>query len=86
VLELGVDINPGNLVGEIAIFSPDQQRTQTVQCREDCVFLSIAKDRVLEMYSDNPEFGLYLIKMIVSRLLTNTVKPDAPLESQKAAL
>lgn len=74
VIELDIDIEPGNLVGEIAMFSPERQRTQTVECEEDCIFLCIEEKTVLQIYSGNPEFGLYLIKMIVARLLTNLDK------------
>ncbi|HAD87577.1 MAG TPA: cyclic nucleotide-binding protein [Rhodospirillaceae bacterium] len=69
--ELGLDVTPGNLIGEIAMFSPDRQRTQTVTCLQDCLFLAISEEKVLELFSDNPEFGLYLIKMIVNRLSAN---------------
>jgi hypothetical protein len=71
ISELGIDVAPGNLIGEIAMFMPDRRRTQTVTCVEDCLFLSITEEKVLELFSDNPEFGLYLIKMIVARLFTN---------------
>ena len=69
--ELGLDVTPGNLIGEIAMFSPDRQRTQTVTCLQDCLFLAISEEKVLELFSDNPEFGLNLIKMIVNRLSAN---------------
>ena len=71
-----IDIEPGQLVGEIAMFSADKTRTQTIQCVEPCVFLRITEDKALQVFLENPEFGLYLIKMIVDRLLTNaTVAP-----------
>lgn len=75
ILEIDVDIKPGNFVGEIAMFSPQRQRTQTVICEEDCRFLCISEEKILHLYTDNPEFGLYLIKMIVARLLRNAHKP-----------
>ena len=71
IAELDIDIPPGSLVGEIAMFSPDRRRSQTVQCTTDCVVLCIGEEKVLQLYGDNPEFGLYLIKMIVARLFSN---------------
>lgn len=71
VVELGIDIEPGNIVGEIAIFSPEQIRTQTITCQEDCLFFCISEERALHLYCDKPEFGVYLIQMIVARLLAN---------------
>jgi len=41
------------------------------------VVLAIAEQRVLELFADNPEFGLYLIKMIVARLFDNMNRPAA---------
>ena len=75
IIELDLDIGPGNLIGEIAMFAPDRKRSQTVECRDDCVVLAIAEQRVLELFADNPEFGLYLIKMIVARLFDNMNRP-----------
>ncbi|MEQ8227963.1 MAG: cyclic nucleotide-binding domain-containing protein [Rhodospirillales bacterium] len=78
IVEIDMDIGPGNLIGEIAMFAPQRQRTQSVLCQEDCRFLYISEDKILQLYSDNPEFGLYLIKMIVARLLSNANR--SPLE------
>lgn len=75
IVELDIDIEAGNLIGEIAMFAPERRRTQTVVCSEDCVFLCIEEETVLQIYTENPEFGLFLIKMIVARLLTNNDKP-----------
>lgn len=71
IAELGVEVAPGQLVGEIAMFTPDRQRTQTVECLDDCVFMRLTEDKTMELYAENPEFGLYLTKMMVQRLLNN---------------
>lgn len=71
IIELDVDITPGHLVGEIALFTPDKKRTQTVRCMDDCKFMVLSEDKALELYAANPEFGLYLTKMMVQRLLKN---------------
>ncbi|MEQ9326466.1 MAG: cyclic nucleotide-binding domain-containing protein, partial [Rhodospirillales bacterium] len=77
VEELGIELGAGEMVGEIAMFSPDRRRTQSVRCLEDCTFLQISEAKILELYAENPEFGLYLIKMIVARLLANMEKKQA---------
>jgi len=74
IVELGIDIEPGQLVGEIAMFAPDKRRTQSVKCLEDCTFMKITEEKALQIYADNPEFGLYLTKMIVDRLLSNAAQ------------
>ena len=68
---LGLDVGPGNLIGEIAVFTPEKRRTQTVTCAEASVFMRITEDKALELYAENPEFGLYLTKMMIERLLAN---------------
>ena len=77
IVELDIDVEPGHLVGEIAMFSPNKQRTQTVKCVDNCTFLRITEDKALQLFSENPEFGLYLMKMIVDRLLTNATNQTA---------
>lgn len=78
VVELGIDIPPGSLIGEIGVFSPERRRTQSIVCLEDCVLFQIEEEKVLQMCTENPEFGIYLTKMMVACLLSNN--------SQKAQL
>ncbi len=77
IVELDIDLEPGQLIGEIALFTPDKQRTQTIKCTESSEFMVITEEKVLQLYSENPEFGLYLTKMMVSRLLSNSDKHGA---------
>ncbi|NQV99148.1 MAG: cyclic nucleotide-binding domain-containing protein [Rhodospirillales bacterium] len=70
--ELGVELTSGNLIGEIAMFTEAKTRTQSVRCLMDSVFMRITEERALELYAENPEFGLYLTKMMVQRLLINS--------------
>lgn len=71
VEELGIRIEPGQLIGEIAMFAPDKNRTQSVVCETDCRLMRISEQQTLQLYADNPEFGLYVTKMMVARLLEN---------------
>ncbi len=71
VEELNVEIGPGELIGEIAMFAPDKNRTQSVVCETDCKLMRISESQTLQLYADNPEFGLYVTKMMVARLLDN---------------
>lgn len=79
-VELGKVVEPGSLIGEIGMFTPSRQRTQSILCEEDSVFLRISEDKVQQMYIDNPVFGIYLIKMIVVRLLENSTA-EAPIKT-----
>lgn len=78
IAELGLEVAPGQMIGEIAMFTPDKRRTQTAECLEDSVFMQLTEEKTLELYAENLEFGLYLTKMMVQRLLSNAERaPEA---------
>jgi CRP-like cAMP-binding protein len=70
--ELGIVLGPGEILGEIGIFSPFQERTTSAVCETDVTVLALSHQKVLELYYQNPEFGLYLGGMIIRRLLDQT--------------
>jgi CRP-like cAMP-binding protein len=79
--EFDVTLKEGELLGEIAIFSPDKERTATVVCEEDTEFLSIHEKQVLQLYYQNPKFGFHLIQLIIFRLSKDAkpgTKPTTP--------
>lgn len=67
LVELGVNAPVGEVVGEIGIFSPDKLRTATLKCETDADFLAISDDHVLQLYYQNPEFGIHLLQLIIKR-------------------
>lgn len=69
--ELKLDVVPGAVVGELGFLSPDGKRTQTLDCLEDAVVLTIAYDRVEQLYFQNPTFGLYFLRLTTARLFDN---------------
>ena len=71
VTDLGVQIGPGQLMGELGFLTPDNKRTQTVECIEDAEVLTIEYERLLEIYFQNPEFGYYFLRLSSNRLLEN---------------
>jgi CRP-like cAMP-binding protein len=75
---LDLAIYPGQLIGEIAMFTPEKSRTQTVVCETNCKLLKLSEDKTLQLYAENPEFGLYITKMMVSRLLDNSKSEGGP--------
>ena len=84
VVELGLQMNPGQLVGELGFLTPDRQRTQTVECLEDVSMLVITYDKVSELYFQNPTFGFYFLKLSSERLLQNVRRLEGELEARKA--
>jgi CRP/FNR family transcriptional regulator, cyclic AMP receptor protein len=62
--ELGKRLSDGAVFGEVGLFAPQNIRSVTALCEEDCRLHAITKDKVLELYYQNPRFGFFLIRMI----------------------
>jgi len=69
--ELGVEVPPGEVVGELAMLAPDNRRTGTLECVEDGVALSITYEQVEQLYYQNPTFGFYFLRLATARLFQN---------------
>jgi CRP/FNR family transcriptional regulator, cyclic AMP receptor protein len=66
--EIGRPLEPGRIFGEIALFSPDQTRTQSVRAVSDCTVLEIAGSTVKELFYQSPAFGFHLMELLAVRL------------------
>jgi len=86
VTELGIELPPGRLVGELGFLSPDNRRTQSLECTEDGQVLAITYDRLLEIYFQNPEFGYYFLRLTTERLMQNIARLDASVAENRAKL
>jgi ABC-type antimicrobial peptide transport system permease subunit len=84
VTELGIELPPGRLVGELGFLSPDNRRTQSLECTEDGQVLTITYDRLLEIYFQNPEFGYYFLRLSTERLLQNIARLEGIIDQYKA--
>ena len=73
LVELGINAPVGEVIGEVGIFSQDKLRTATLECETDTEFLSISDDHVLQLYYQNPEFGVNLLQLIIKR---SSTRPD----------
>ena len=71
LIELGVDLKPGDVVGELGLLNPNKARTQTLQCLEDGEILHISYDQVRQLYFQNPKFGFYFLQLSAHRLFEN---------------
>jgi CRP/FNR family transcriptional regulator, cyclic AMP receptor protein len=54
----------GAMFGEVGLFAPHGMRSVTAVCDEDCILHAIRKDKVLELYYQNPRFGFFLIRLV----------------------
>jgi hypothetical protein len=85
LLELGIELKPGQVVGELAMLAPDNRRTATLECIEDGDALSITYDQVEQLYYQNPTFGFYFLRLATARLFENIQRLQADLEDRKPA-
>ena len=84
VKEIGVELPPGRLMGELGFLTPNNRRTGTVECIEDGQVLTIAYERLLEIYFQNPQFGYYFLVLTSQRLLENISRLEGAIAQQKA--
>ncbi|MCP3713410.1 LuxR C-terminal-related transcriptional regulator [Paraburkholderia sp. CNPSo 3274] len=68
ILEIGINVGPGTILGEIGLFSPDHRRTCTACCKSDCDLLVVSATDAMRLHYQDPEFATYLIHLITRRL------------------
>lgn len=71
LIEIGVEIKPGEVVGEMGMVTPKNRRTQTFQCTEDGELLVLSYYQVRQLYFQNPRFGFFFLRLVTKRLLAN---------------
>jgi ABC-type multidrug transport system fused ATPase/permease subunit len=85
VVEINVELPPGQLMGELGFLTPDNRRTATIECIEDGHVLTITYEKLLEIYFQNPQFGYYFLVLTSQRLLENLARAEATAAQYKAA-
>ncbi len=75
--ESGIELGPGSLVGELGLLSPEQKRTQTLECTEDGRFLTISYDQLKQLFIQNPQFGFFFLRLTTARLFANLAYLEA---------
>src|SRR5581483_3881038 len=79
LVESGIPVERGTIVGELGLLAPDQARTQSLQCLETGSVLEIAYDQLRQLYFQNPKFGFYLLQLIGRRLFENIKRLEVEL-------
>jgi uncharacterized protein (DUF697 family)/CRP-like cAMP-binding protein len=77
VVEIGVELPPGRLMGELGFLTPNNRRTATVSCTEAGQVLTITYEKLLELYFQSPQFGYYFLVLTSQRLLQNIARLEA---------
>ena len=86
VTEIGVELPPGQLMGELGFLTPNNKRTQTIECKEDGTVLTISYDQLLEVYFSYPDFGYFFLRLSSERLLQNNARLEGIVAQYKAKL
>ena len=71
LVEFARTLQAGQMFGEIAFFAPDRRRTSTARCVTACTVFSIDEDTFKQLYFQNPDFGLEIVRLIAGRLSTD---------------
>lgn len=69
--ELGIILGPGTLIGEMGLFTDGNRRLSTARCMSDVRVWRITYTDFEQLYFQNPEFGLHLVRLMVRRMETN---------------
>jgi CRP/FNR family transcriptional regulator, cyclic AMP receptor protein len=69
--EIELKLKPGDLFGEIELFSVERRRTQSALARSDLELLWISGAELKKLCERNPGLSLYFLRLMASRL-TNT--------------
>jgi CRP-like cAMP-binding protein len=85
LVELGIEIAPSHLVGELGMLAPNNRRTATLECVEEGRVLSITYEQVEELYYQNPTFGFYFLKLATARLFDSVGRLEVELAGRQAA-
>jgi len=85
LIESGIELPVGAIVGELGMLSPSNVRTQSLECTEDGVILSVSYDQVEQLYVQNPAFGFYFLRLASARLFQNLDALERRLEQQLVA-
>ena len=62
--EIDKHVGPGEVFGEVGLFAPQSVRALTAVCEEPCRLSAISREKVLELYYQNPKFGFFLIRLV----------------------
>ena len=77
LVEIDQWVGPGELIGEIGLFSPDQTRTQTLVCTTDGELYEMTDEMIFQLYYQHPKLGFYFMRLVAGRLLKDVRRYQA---------
>jgi len=69
--EIGKVVCAGDVFGEVGLFAPQNVRALSAVCDDDCALYTITREKVHELYYENPKFGFFLIRLVAGLVLEN---------------
>ena len=69
--EINKDLPEGTLFGEVGLFTQERVRTASARCITDCQLLIISDTDIEKRCLNDPAFGLFLTKLIATRMAEN---------------
>jgi hypothetical protein len=66
------------------MLTPSNVRTQTLECVDSGLILSVSYDQVEQLYVQNPAFGFYFLKLTTARLFQNIERLEQRVAQQTA--
>lgn len=84
LVKSGIEVQVGAITGEFGMLSPSNVRTQSLECIESGVILSVTYDQVEQLYVQNPAFGFYFLKLVTARLFQNIDRLEQRVAQQAA--
>ena len=75
--EVDKTLHAGEIIGEMGVFSPFKERTASAVCTTDSTFLVLGERTALELYYQNPDFGLFMVRTIIRRFLDQQTQSGA---------
>jgi CRP/FNR family cyclic AMP-dependent transcriptional regulator len=84
MVELGKDIGPGELTGELGLIAPTRTRTQTLECTSAARVLEVTYEQVKLLYFQSPKFALYLLELAGNHLFTDIERLEKQVEMYRS--
>ena len=81
VAEWNLDLQIGDVFGELGLLNAGQARTATIECVASGEVLRIGYEHVKQLYVQDPKFGFYFLHLVSKRLFQNlslTSQPQGP--------
>src|SRR5215831_6689426 len=69
--ELDVVVQPGQILGEMGLFSPGRRRTASAVSEETVEAYTMGRDEVVQLFSLNPSLALELMQLSNKRFIQN---------------